>query len=295
MNKYRRIPVEKEKKETPENEIRVTARGRTTTYVSYASKIFNEKGLNDLTVVATGTALATAVTIAEILKRRFKGLHQITKVGSIEITDKYEPLEEGLDEVTDVRSVSFIEVKLSKNALDTKDKGYQPPLPEDQVQEVSAEEMIRGGRRGGGKGGRSPRSSQGTRQKTKGRGKGKSEERGRSGGKSAGKGGKSKSKGKRGQSVGSSPQGKGGKGKGGKGSKGGKAASGGGKGGKGKGKSSKGYDDWGYGGRDDYGYGGGGYDDWGYGGGKGGKGKGGGKSSSKGGKSGGKGKGKGRK
>lgn len=282
MNKYRRIIVEKEKKDVPENEIRVTARGRTTTYISYASKIFNEKALNDLTIAATGTALATAVTIAEILKRRFKGLHQITKVGSLEITDEYEPLEEGLDNVTDVRSVSFIEIILSKVALDTKDKGYQSPLPDDQVQEVSADEMIRG-RGGRGKGERgSPRSgspkergSKGSkgrgRSKGKGKGKGKSSSpsRGKKGEKGVGKSGK----------RGESPKGKPskGKGKGGKGSK------------------SKGYEsEWGYRGYES---------EWGYDGyesPKGGKGKGKGKGKSsgkgkgKGGKSSGKGKGKGK-
>ena len=34
------------------------------------------------------------------------GLHQITKIGNTEITDEYEPLEEGLDKVTDTRSLT---------------------------------------------------------------------------------------------------------------------------------------------------------------------------------------------
>eukprot|EP00397_Hematodinium_sp_SG-2012_P035810 GEMP01038579.1.p1 GENE.GEMP01038579.1~~GEMP01038579.1.p1 ORF type:complete len:322 (+),score=76.74 GEMP01038579.1:92-1057(+) len=162
MNKYRRVPQEKEKKESPENEIRVAATGRTATYVSYASKMFIDKSLKSVRVIATGNALGTAVTICEILKRRFKGLHQITKIGSFEIVDEYEPLEEGLDNVTDVRNVSFIELLLSLDPLDEKDKGYQSPLPEDQVKEVTAEEMIRGGRRkragsGSSKGARSPK------------------------------------------------------------------------------------------------------------------------------------------
>lgn len=37
------------------------------------------------------------VTIAEILKRRVEGLHQTTAIDSTEITDIWEPLEEGLD------------------------------------------------------------------------------------------------------------------------------------------------------------------------------------------------------
>lgn len=238
MDKYRRVPKEKNSnKETPEDEIRVTATGRTATYVTYAAKLFNEKNLDSCTVKATGTALATAVTIVEIIKRRFKGLHQITKLGSTEIIDEYEPLEEGLDKVTDVRQVSFIEVTLSKIALEKNNKGYQPPISEDLVKEFSPEDMARGR---GGRGGR--------RAGSRGKGKGKGKSRG---GQSP-KGGKGK-KGK-----GKSDSMNRGKGKS-KGSKGGKD-----RGGKSKGKSmnsSRGYDSYGGGygggyGGSSYGYGG---------------------------------------
>lgn len=144
MDKYRRIAKEKSTKETPEDEIRVTATGRTATYVTYAAKLFNEKKLDKCTIKATGTALPTAVTLVEIIKRRFKGLHQITNLGSTDIVDEYEPLEEGLDKVTDVRQVSFIEITLSKKELDKKNNGYQVPISEDLVKEFSPEEMSRG-------------------------------------------------------------------------------------------------------------------------------------------------------
>lgn len=52
-----------------------------------------------------------------------------------------------IPQVTGTRSVSFIEITLSKIALDEKDKGYQPPLPDDQVQELDPEEMLKGPRR----------------------------------------------------------------------------------------------------------------------------------------------------
>ena len=106
------------------------------------------------------------------------------KQQQVEIIDEYEPLEEGLDkvtwpsftvawqpgpfrtfgqifsdaEVTDVRNVSVIEIKLSKadsgatghprlarpflgqEPLDTTDKGYQPPLDESLVKEFEPED-----------------------------------------------------------------------------------------------------------------------------------------------------------
>ncbi len=44
-----------------------------------------------------GRAINKTVTIAEIIKRRIPNLHQITEISSTDITDVYEPLEEGLD------------------------------------------------------------------------------------------------------------------------------------------------------------------------------------------------------
>eukprot|EP00392_Amoebophrya_sp_AT5.2_P000530 g531.t1 len=200
MEKYRRKQTAKEA--TSDDEIRVTAKGRTATYVSYASKLFNEKEMDEFTLKATGAALATAVTVAEVIKRRFKGLHQITKLGSVEVVDEWEPLEEGLDPVKNTRNVSFIEITLSKKELDTKHIGYQEPLDESLVVEMDPEEMIKGGPR-------KPRSSEdgeeGGEKKRKGKGKGK------------GKGKKGKGKGKEGKEGKEGGKGKKGKGKGKKG------------------------------------------------------------------------------
>jgi hypothetical protein len=37
------------------------------------------------------------IQIAETIKYRVKGLHQVNNIGTIEIIERYEPLEEGLD------------------------------------------------------------------------------------------------------------------------------------------------------------------------------------------------------
>lgn len=83
---------------------------------------------------AMGRAINKAVTIAEILKRKLP-LHQINTLTSMEMVDVYEPIEEGLDVVTSRRYVSCMLITLSMSAkdLDTKDPGYQPPLPEDEM------------------------------------------------------------------------------------------------------------------------------------------------------------------
>merc|ERR1712084_152438 len=93
-----------------------------------------------------------AVTLAEVVKRRFKGLHQITSLSTTEIVDEYEPLEEGLDKVTDTRTMSCIEIKLSQEPLDTSDKGYQAPLPDSEITDYDPEKAAAGRGRGRGKG-----------------------------------------------------------------------------------------------------------------------------------------------
>mmetsp|Transcript_35196 Transcript_35196/g.78849 ORF Transcript_35196/g.78849 Transcript_35196/m.78849 type:complete len:189 (-) Transcript_35196:241-807(-) len=186
MDKYKL--VKKERQPAPEGEIRVTAVGRVAAYVSYIAKLLVDEGKDKVEIKAQGNALAKAVTLAEVAKRRIKGLHQITKVGSSEIEDEYEPLEEGLDKVVTKRFTSVVEITLSKTALDTSALGYQAPLPEDQVKEVDLEELSRPrGRKGGGKG---PSKGKGKGDKGKGKGKGKGDK-----GKGKGKGDKGKGKG----------------------------------------------------------------------------------------------------
>merc|ERR1712135_79764 len=181
-----------------DSEIRIMAIRSVSAYVTRAATVFNELEMPFITITATGNALSKAVTLAEVVKRRFKGLHQITTLGTTEIVDEYEPIEEGLDRVTDTRSVTFIEIKLSKDPLDTTDKGYQPPIDEALVTEFDPEEMSKPRGRGRGVG-----------EKGKGKGKGKAK-------KGKGKKGKAKGKGKISESD-EPAKGKGKKGKKGKG------------------------------------------------------------------------------
>eukprot|EP01067_Filipodium_phascolosomae_P008628 Filipodium_phascolosomae@DN7403_c0_g1_i1.p1 len=133
MEKYRLVPKAKEL--VGEHEIRVSSAGRIAAYISYAFRLF-EQDKQEITVTATGNAIPRAVVVVELLKRRIPGLHQFTTTGCREITDRYEPIEQGLDEVTTVRQVAFMELKLTKNAdpeMIANHTGYQPPIPADQV------------------------------------------------------------------------------------------------------------------------------------------------------------------
>lgn len=74
------------------------------------------------------SAVESAVKLAELVKHRIAGLHQLNKISHTTILDEYEPLEEGLDHLKFTKSVTVLEIKLSKTGLDTRDVGYQPPI-----------------------------------------------------------------------------------------------------------------------------------------------------------------------
>ncbi|XP_015580106.1 uncharacterized protein LOC8273516 isoform X1 [Ricinus communis] len=149
MDRYQK--VEKPKAETAinENELRITAQGRMRNYISYAlSLLQQEKGTDEVVLKATGRAINKTVMIAELLKRRIVGLHQNTSIGSIDITDTWEPLEEGLLPLETTRHVSVVTITLSKKELNLSSIGYQPPIPADQVKPLAEYDDERGNSNG---------------------------------------------------------------------------------------------------------------------------------------------------
>ncbi|KAJ6794520.1 glycine-rich cell wall structural protein-like [Iris pallida] len=157
MDRYQRVEKPREETQINENEIRITTQGRMRSYITYATNLIQEKGSNEIIFKAMGRAINKTVMIVELIKRRIVGLHQNTAIGSTDITDTWEPLEEGLLPLETTRHVSMITITLSKNVLDTSSVGYQPPLPKDQVKplvEFEYEGEGSPGGRGRGRGGR---------------------------------------------------------------------------------------------------------------------------------------------
>ncbi|KAJ6306286.1 hypothetical protein OIU78_021576 [Salix suchowensis] len=164
MDRYQR--VEKPRADTPidENEIRITSQGRMRSYISYAMTLLQEKGSNEIVFKAMGRAINKTVTIVELIKRRIVGLHQITSIGSTDITDTWEPLEEGLLPLETTRHVSMITITLSMKELNASSIGYQPPLLPEQVKAFTDFEYEGDGSpsgRGRGHGGRGRARSRG--------------------------------------------------------------------------------------------------------------------------------------
>lgn len=131
-NKYRLVT--KEKEQTEPNEIRITARGFNSSYISYAMKIFEAKKFNNVILKASGTAISKCCLVAEVLRHRILGLALVSKIKNTQIKDEYEPREEGLDNVTVVRNIAVLEIFLTTDpSVDKTQVGYQDPLPEDVI------------------------------------------------------------------------------------------------------------------------------------------------------------------
>ncbi|XP_049585428.1 ribonuclease P protein subunit p25-like protein [Syngnathus scovelli] len=116
-----------------------------------------------LVFTASGKGVSKAITCAEVVKRRVRGLHQLTSLASTTLTDVWEPLEAavGLDSITVSRKLPVIWILLSKDPLDHNLPGYQAPgrcdnlWTRDEKEEVGAYKRKRGGGRSGDGRGRS--------------------------------------------------------------------------------------------------------------------------------------------
>ena len=99
----------REKGKGPDNEVRVTNVTFVRTYLAYIARLFNEKH-EHVVIKAMGNAISKAISLAMLVRRRFKGLHSITEVGATELSDRDR-----------VRRVSLATITLSKKELDKKE------------------------------------------------------------------------------------------------------------------------------------------------------------------------------
>ncbi|XP_071324358.1 ribonuclease P protein subunit p25-like protein [Trachinotus anak] len=96
---------------------------------------------------ASGKGVSKAITCAEIVKRRVKGLHQLTKLLFSTVVEVWEPLEPaaGLDSLTVSRNLPAIWILLSLEPLDGSQPGYQAPGRYDALWAQSANKEEGGG------------------------------------------------------------------------------------------------------------------------------------------------------
>ncbi|XP_033097532.1 ribonuclease P protein subunit p25-like protein isoform X2 [Anneissia japonica] len=107
--------------------MRIKNGSRVRNLIGFAVKRLKEDGTRQMTFSGTGLAVSKTITCAEIMKRKVKNLHQITKLFRKETEEYWEPIEEGLDRLKVTRSVPSICILLSKDLLDASQPGYQAP------------------------------------------------------------------------------------------------------------------------------------------------------------------------
>lgn len=125
---------------------------------------------------AAGRGVSKAITCVEVVKRRVKGLHQLTKLSYGAVQEVWEPLEGagGLDSLTVSRNLPCVWILLSREPLDGHQPGYQAPGRYDALWAGAREEG--GGAAGPRAGPRRKRGGGGGRGKGPGRQPGRSRE-----------------------------------------------------------------------------------------------------------------------
>lgn len=98
--------------------IRVTSVGKVRSFVAGALEALSN---GTVKLHAQGPAVSKAVTVAEIAKRRLRGLHQNTQIGLAETAEE------------SAASQPAISIVLSLQPLDPSQPGYQPPLTDEEM------------------------------------------------------------------------------------------------------------------------------------------------------------------
>uniref|UniRef100_A0A8C5H5M9 Ribonuclease P protein subunit p25-like n=1 Tax=Gouania willdenowi TaxID=441366 RepID=A0A8C5H5M9_GOUWI len=91
-------------------------------------------GLRQVVFTGSGRAVTKTITCAEIMKRKVGCLHQLTKLQYKVMKEVWGSTEGGGSGMTVHRTVPSISILLSKDPLDPKEPGYQPP----QILSISA-------------------------------------------------------------------------------------------------------------------------------------------------------------
>ncbi len=86
-----------------------------------------------MVIKASGTAISKAFIVAELLKRKLKGMHQLNEIKQVRIQNKYEPLEKFLEMVLEEKKLNIVSITLNIHQLDQNHYGYQAPLPDNMV------------------------------------------------------------------------------------------------------------------------------------------------------------------
>jgi hypothetical protein len=108
-------------------EMKVTNASKIRNMVGFAMTSIGDNNIRHMTWTGSGNAVNKTISCVEILKRKVKGLHQITQIGFFRVEDLWESTMEGLDTLKVNRNIPAVSILLSKDPLDTNDPSYQAP------------------------------------------------------------------------------------------------------------------------------------------------------------------------
>lgn len=95
--------------------------------------------LRQVLFTGSGRGVTKTITCVEILKRKVGGLHQVSKLYYKTVNEIWESPQQGLPRVPVQTKVPAICILLSKDPLDAREPGYQPP----QTQNTTADNTER--------------------------------------------------------------------------------------------------------------------------------------------------------
>lgn len=136
MENYKKVRVEETPMETPFAalppdviEMKVKDGSKIRNLMGFAIGKMEGETVRQMLFSGSGKALSKTITCVEIMKRRVKDLHQITRIFYRQTEEIWEPIvpEVGLDPLTVKRNSPSICVLLSKDPLNPAESGYQAP------------------------------------------------------------------------------------------------------------------------------------------------------------------------
>jgi len=136
LKDFKRVTPKKEAKEEehPKCELRVGPVRPPKAYIASCIDLF-EEGEKTVVLKGRGQVISKVVNIAEVVKRRVKGLHQLAATESTQVTDVYEPKAgaEGKENIEIKKYIAALSITLSLEQLDKSLPGYQEPLSDSEV------------------------------------------------------------------------------------------------------------------------------------------------------------------
>jgi ribonucleases P/MRP protein subunit RPP25 len=124
------IKVIKPREEAKKNEIKVALSGAINKYFRYANQILAKpEEFDHITIRASGNAIRKAIILVEDIKQKIGDLHQVNKIHTMTVVDRYEPKIEGLVVQEMTRHVTAYDCTLSRKPIDLEEPGYQAAKP----------------------------------------------------------------------------------------------------------------------------------------------------------------------